>query len=139
MRAFLGIPFEPPAFVLEILEAVRETKADVKPVDPRNLHVTLRFLGDIPEAQAGPILEALRREAMPKDYEVVLKSVGAFPDWKKLNVLWVGLQDPEGHVARSYAIAQRVFAGLGFPDEDRGFRPHVTIARKRGEPGKEQL
>lgn len=137
MRAFVGLPFRAPESVLGLLEELRATGADFKLVEPENLHVTLKFLGEIPEAQADPILQRLRSAGFPTQYRLALRDVGAFPDWRRLNILWIGLTDPEGHVARSFALSERLFAELGFPSEDRPFSPHVTIGRKRGEAGRD--
>lgn len=137
MRAFVGIPLAAPEAVKGLLEELRSSGADVKVVEAGNLHVTLKFLGEIPEPQGAPILERLRSAAFPTRFRVQLRGVGAFPDWRRLNTLWVGLQDPEGHVGTCFALSERVFAELGFPPEPRAFSPHVTIARRRGDEGKD--
>ena len=137
MRAFVGIHLPPLPALSSLLEDLRGCGADLKVVDERNLHFTLKFLGDIPDAQADPIVSRLRKAEPPTGYRVVVRDVGAFPDWKKLNVLWAGLEDPEGNMARTFAITERVFAELGFPVEARPFSPHVTIARKRSDRGRD--
>jgi len=133
MRAFVGLPLPPPESVVQLLDDLRSCGADYKVVEPKNFHLTVKFLGEIPEAQAAIILERLRAATLPRDYRVVLRDVGAFPDWKRLNILWIGLQDPEGALAKTIADAERSFAEIGFPRETRPFSPHATIARKRSE------
>jgi len=136
MRAFVGIPIACPAPLAQVLEELRACGADLKVVAPENLHVTLKFLGEIPEAQAEPILARLRAAGMPVDYSLEVRDVGAFPDWKKFNVVWAGLKD-QGELARSFALSEKTFAELGFPVEGRPFSPHVTVARKRSDRGKD--
>lgn len=138
MRAFVGLPLPPLESIVLLTDELRQCGADLKVVDPRQVHLTLKFLGEIPEEQATPILERLRAAGFPTRYPVVLRDVGAFPDWKKMNVLWVGLEDPTGSLARSFALSEQVFAELGIPTETRPFSAHVTLARKRSDRGRER-
>lgn len=137
MRAFLGVPIECPAALRSLLEDLKASGADLKVVSPDNLHVTLKFLGEIPEAQGPVLLERLRKAGFPAGYTVRVQDVGAFPDWRKFNVLWAGLTDPDGAVSKSFALSEQVFAELGFPVEPRPFRAHLTIARKRSDRDKD--
>lgn len=138
MRAFVGIPIECPGSLRALVEELRDCGADLKVVAPENMHVTLKFLGEIPETQGPVLLERLRLAAFPTDYKLRLERVGAFPDWKKFNVIWAGLNDPTGALATSFALSEQIFAELGFPVEPRPFSPHLTVARKRSDAGKEQ-
>lgn len=138
MRAFFGIPIDCPPSLRALVDELRNCEADLKVVPPENMHMTLKFLGDIPDAQAPLLLDHLQKAGFPTQYTLRVENVGAFPDWKKFNVLWAGLTDPIGAVARSYAISEQVFAGLGFPVEPRPFTPHLTIARKRSDQNKER-
>ena len=138
MRAFVGIPLPPPEPVAALLEELRGCGADLKVVAPNNLHATVKFLGDIPDAQAPIILERLRAAHLPRDYTIILEDVGAFPDWKRLNILWVGMKDPDGAVAATFAAAEKAFAEIGFLPETRPFSAHATIARKRSDAAKDR-
>jgi RNA 2',3'-cyclic 3'-phosphodiesterase len=137
MRAFVGVPLAPLEEVGSLLAELDACGADLKVVDPKNLHVTLKFLGDIPDAQSALIVERLKATDFPTQFPLGLRGVGAFPDWKKLNIVWIGLTDPTGSLARCFALNERVFGELGFPPEDRAFTAHITIARKRSDKGKE--
>lgn len=138
MRAFVGIPLGRLERLESVLQELRQTPSDLKLVDAANLHVTLKFLGDIPDAQAPLIVKRLQEAGFPTQYPLTVRGVGAFPDWKRFNIVWIGLQDPGGQLGASFAISERLFAELGFPNEDRPFNPHVTIARRRGDRGKDQ-
>lgn len=138
MRAFVGLPLPPLDPVVSLLKELQDTEADVKVVDPNNLHVTLKFLGDIPDPQAPIIVERLKSAGFPTGFPLSMRGVGAFPDWKRFNIVWIGLDDPGGHLAKCFAINERIFAELGFASEDRPFNPHITIARKRTDRGKDQ-
>jgi RNA 2',3'-cyclic 3'-phosphodiesterase len=122
----------------QILEDLRGCGADLKVVPAANLHLTLKFLGDIPDTQAPLILAKAREAGFPTGYRVDVRGLGAFPDWKKMNVVWAGISDDESALARSFALSERLFAELGLPTEPRPFTPHLTIARKRSDRDKER-
>jgi len=138
VRAFFGIPIDCPPSLRALVDELRGCGADLKVVPPENMHVTLKFLGDIPDAQAPVLLEHLQKAGFPTRYTLRVENVGAFPDWKKFNVLWAGLTDPTGAMARSFALGEQVFGGLGFPLEPRPFSPHLTVARKRSDRDKDR-
>jgi RNA 2',3'-cyclic 3'-phosphodiesterase len=138
MRAFLGVRVPPPEPVLRFLDELAQCGADLKMIERENLHVTLRFLGDVPAAQADVFLQALRKEPFPSRFAVGLRDVGAFPDWKKMNVVWIGLDDIDGGLAKCFALQEQVFASLGVVGEERAFRPHLTVARKRSDRDKDR-
>ncbi len=138
MRAFFGIPIDCPPSLRALVAELRDCGADLKVVPPEDMHVTLKFLGDIPDAQAPVLLQHLQKAGFPTDYALRVEKVGAFPDWKKFNVLWAGLTDASGAVAKSFALSEHVFADLGFPVEPRPFAPHLTVARKRSDRDKDR-
>ena len=138
MRAFFGIPIECPASLRRVVEDLRGCGADLKVVPPENMHLTLKFLGEIHEQQPPVLLERLKKAGFPSAYTVRVGGIGAFPDWKKFNVVWAGIDDPTGSIARSFALSEQVFAELGFPVEPRPFSPHLTIARKRSDRDKDE-
>jgi 2'-5' RNA ligase len=137
MRAFVGIPVECSDKLRLVIDELRSTGADLKVVPPSNLHVTVKFLGEIPDAQAPVILERMRSAGFPSGFEVNVQGAGAFPDWKKFNVIWANVRDTQGELAASFALSERLFAELGFPVEPRPFTAHVTLARRRSDRGKE--
>ena len=105
-------------------------------VAPANLHLTLKFLGAVPEdridAVAGALGEAIR-DAHP--FQARMRGLGAFPSAGRPRVVWAGVT--EG-VSEMTALAQRVdaaLAALGFPRDERPFSPHVTLGRVR-QPGR---
>ena len=99
---------------------------------PGNLHLTLRFLGAVPETRIDSVAGALTdagREAGP--FEARIHGVGAFPSAGRPRVVWAGVTDGASQMIE---LAQRVdvaLAALGFPRDDRPFSPHVTLGRVR--------
>lgn len=103
-------------------------------VPPRNLHLTLRFLGEITEPQVARVTEAARQAvASASPFSITLGGVGAFPSPRSPRVVWVGVI---AGADRLVALAGALEAGLRqreFPAEARPFQPHLTVARARPE------
>lgn len=100
-------------------------------VEPENIHVTLKFLGET-DRSVIPLLEealaALMRPLFP--FEVTSQRIGAFPDLRRPRILWTGL-DPKGAEVMSLLqlSVEQDIQTLGFSPEDRDFHPHVTLGR----------
>jgi 2'-5' RNA ligase len=140
LRSFIAVPVsdEVRHLVRETVDNLRWSGAKVKWVEPENLHITLKFLGNIP-AEAVEGLRAALRDALGgfSAVDVLVARAGCFPGGRRApRVIWVGL---EGEVARLREIASAVedaCAGLGFEREQRPFKAHLTIGRVRRESGK---
>ncbi len=103
------------------------------------LHLTLRFLGEVPEPAVERQAEVWRDvAARGRPVRVVFRGIGVFPNERSARVLWVGAveQPPEGRLEALAAAFEEAAASLGFPRESRPFRPHLTLARAsaRGRP-----
>lgn len=136
MRAFLAIPFS--ADEHKMLESLQESLAtmpalqDFRWMRPQNVHITLRFLGDIEDEQAEAAAEALRHagEGAPA-FEISIDRFGVFPQLKRPNVLWAGPSETPEPLMELEANLSRYLAEAGFPPGEGAFRPHLTIARRR--------
>jgi 2'-5' RNA ligase len=134
MRVFTAV--EIPQEVRDRLAATaRELTTGVrsaKPVARENLHVTIRFLGEVRDADVPAIAAAVRQAVgnVPSG-AVELRGLGAFPDLRRPSVVWAGVDDPSASLARLEAAVSARLAELDFPAEDRPFSAHVTLARVR--------
>lgn len=134
MRAFIAI--ELPVPVKEALEALinrlRQSGAKASWVKPGNIHLTLRFLGELPETDVNRLGErlALAYQGV-SPFELSVAGVGAFPNLRKPSVVWTGVAPLEGPLARAQAIAENAAVEIGLPPEQKPFRPHLTVARIR--------
>ncbi len=136
MRAFLAIPFSPDEH--KMLESLQESLATMPALDdfrwarPENIHITLRFLGDIEEEQSEAAAEALRRagEGAPA-FDISIDRFGVFPHLKRPNVLWAGPSETPEPLAEFEANLSRHLSEAGFSCREGAFRPHLTIARRR--------
>ena len=137
-RCFLAIRLTRP--VLHALRAAREAFLDPAPawarekwVRPELLHVTLKFLGPLPDEQVGPALEALARacEGLPRPV-LRLAGVRAVPAPGRATMLWATFDDPDGVAARlAGAVDEMLAAEFGVPVDTRRFMPHATLVRAR--------
>jgi 2'-5' RNA ligase len=102
---------------------------------PEGIHLTLKFLGDIPETQVEALREILKRAAAPaRPFMLEARGLGAFPNARAPRVIWLGLHgsnDDMAELRRLQAAVEDGVAGLGFPKEARAFAPHLTLARIR--------
>ena len=132
VRAFVAL--EIPANVVDsLVQAEKEleaTGADIKLVERENLHLNLKFLGEISEAQASQARSRLAKLSL-KGADIAVRGVGAFPSPSRPRVVWAGVAPEDEHLV--VPIAEGVLAaleGIGERD-DRPFRPHVTLGRVR--------
>jgi RNA 2',3'-cyclic 3'-phosphodiesterase len=116
------------------LRAGRE-KLPVKWVRPENIHLSLKFLGDVEEAREPELLAALKQAAgrhheppTPRPLTLQITGFGVFPDYHRPRVLWVGVTPEPGLELLQHEV-EHAFAPLGFPTEARAFRPHLTLGR----------
>ncbi|HIH44546.1 MAG TPA: RNA 2',3'-cyclic phosphodiesterase [Candidatus Methanoperedenaceae archaeon] len=109
---------------IEKVEA-RLPKTGLKPVKPAQVHITLKFLGDVKETQVSPISIALSQVAC-RSFDARVKGVGVFPGSRAPRVVWLGA---EGNFEELHAEVERLLEPLGFGKDDRKFVPHATLAR----------
>jgi 2'-5' RNA ligase len=99
---------------------------------PESLHVTLKFVGEVGAAR----VEALSRAAGAAAeefarFELSVEEAGTFPPRGAARVLWLGVKDPSGRLARLQRRLEEECEAAGFPREPRAFKPHLTLARLR--------
>lgn len=102
------------------------------PRDPSPVHLTLRFLGEVPAERLDAIsaaIEASVRDGRP--YDLILEGVGAFPSPSRPRVVWVGARAGGPETSEIAARLSTMLAQAGFPPERERFVPHVTLFRVR--------
>jgi len=141
-RTFIAIELPPDvrARVAQHIACLRHELPDVRASWSRqdNLHLTLKFLGNVSVADIPKVSNAVERVTKPiSTFEVTVSGCGLFPPRGRPSVLWIGTQ-ASGLQALHAAIDQEL-GTAGFPRESRPFRPHLTIARLRQSQGAPQL
>lgn len=142
MRAFIAIELSGNTkdTLAKIQSHLKYCGADVKWIEKDNIHLTLKFLGDITDyksANIGTILDGIATSS--KRFELTLKDIGAFPKIEFPRVIWAGL---DKGAAESADIARRIdeeLSKIGFERETRPFAAHVTIGRVRSPRNKAAL
>lgn len=133
----VAVPAEPR--LVTLLDELGQLRADLKPVEPENLHFTLSFLGEIAESARPDIDDALQdatRGAAP--FALGLQGVGAFPSARRPRVVWAGVADPRP-VSELAVRVRAALAARGLPQDEKGFRAHLTLARVRSERGADEV
>ncbi len=132
MRCFVAVEVAAPVRgrVMELQQALRRADADVKWVEEKNLHLTLKFLGEIGEEQADRLRELLAAEAArwPR-LAVEYAGGGTFPSGGVPRVVWAGLSGDLEKLAGLAAAVERAAGQVGVPREGRPFVAHLTIGR----------
>ena len=113
---------------------LKKSKADVKWVRPENLHLTIKFLGQVPEDRV-PELTGLLKEAVreAKPFEIEVAGAGVFPGPGSPRVFWVGVSDPRRLLARLARDVEEVLGKAGYGQQEKRdfFSPHLTLGRLR--------
>jgi 2'-5' RNA ligase len=142
MRAFIGVALPPT--VQEALALLQHelaaSRADVKWVEPSNLHLTLKFLDEITEPQRQEVEAMLRRVAgTVEPFTLALQGVGAFPSLGAPRVIWVGILEGKDVIARIARAIEEESRALKLRREEHTFACHLTLGRVRSSRGREAL
>ena len=144
IRAFLAI--EPPKEVLrkilDIQNRLRKLSAnmDIRWVKTDGMHLTLKFLGDVPEKDVPAISSAAGGAASstgPLGFSV--SGLGVFPDIRRPRVVFLEIKGDVDKLASLQKKIESALAAIGFPEETRPFRPHLTLGRIRSAKGTAEL
>jgi 2'-5' RNA ligase len=142
IRAFvaLDLPADIVDHVSGLQSGLRARGLRLRWVRPQNVHLTLKFLGDIPEAAVAEMGLALRRASRGSaPLALTVQGLGVFPGIRRARVLWVGLGGQVEALQSLYSRIEDEFAGLGLAREKRGFKAHLTLARMKEPPASRDL
>jgi 2'-5' RNA ligase len=133
MRLFAAVPIPEPARgeIAGLLARLREPGWPLRLVHDHGLHLTVKYFGEVPTDRLEVIVEAVRA-AVPGTgaLSLQLAEIGAFPNFQRPRIIWVGLEAPPALELLQDRLERRAEA-IGFPPEGAPFRPHVTLARVR--------
>lgn len=142
IRAFIAIELNENIrnLLAKIQGYLKQLECDIKWVKPQNLHITIKFLGDVALQQLDAIKEGLQTtmtEIQP--FAFTLTELGTFPDAKRPRVVWVGIDDQNLQAKKIAELTENTLAQLGFKKEDKKFSPHITIGRIKSNKNLHQL
>jgi 2'-5' RNA ligase len=121
----------------QLIEELSAVPADVKWVEANNLHLTLKFLGDVASQEIPRVCETVQLGAAEVDpFEVEVRGAGAFPNTRRPRTLWLGVGAGQQEMVALHDRVEDPLRKLGFRPEHRRYEPHLTIGRvRRGGPG----
>lgn len=141
MRLFVALELPPQvrAALGEIGNRLRPAAAPgVRWTNPGGIHLTLKFIGEVPADKMDRIRAALAAVHAPRAVSAVFRGLGWFPQARHPRVLWAGVE-AGGELAELAASIERALEPLGVARESREFRPHLTLARIKEEGGLDGL
>jgi RNA 2',3'-cyclic 3'-phosphodiesterase len=133
LRAFIAVEI-PSSFqhtIQESTASLRKALGDglIRWVPPQNVHLTLKFLGDVSPSNLNLIKQMLTAEAAQHPcFEMQIESIGSFPNSRRPRVIWVGLHAPAALESLQRGI-ESASARLGYATDEKSFSPHLTIGR----------
>ena len=128
--------------VLQKISGVQDllvkTGADLKAVDPANIHITMRFLGDIAPTMVDQIFEQMKKVQFSA-FDAKIQGLGAFHTVHYPRVVWAGITEGAEQSRNIFSQLEPGLRGLNFAPDSKGFSPHLTIARVRSARSKAEL
>ncbi len=119
---------------------LKRSDADVRWVPVGNIHLTLKFFGNLPDSEVDPIAQAAREVAQQQaPFQLQVTAAGAFPSPKSPRVVWLGLGGDLIPLAQMYHRLEKAFAALGHLPEGRPFNPHLTLGRVKSPANRHRL
>ena len=136
VRTFIAI--ELTTALLKALEEIQsrlrqgEGGAAGRWVRKEGIHLTLKFLGELPSDDLKALYEAVAQACRGRDpFTLAATGLGCFPNSRRPRVIWVGVREETGQLEALQRAIDVELGRLGFPKEKRAFRPHLTLARVR--------
>ena len=137
IRSFIAIEL-PAELKLELVQLEAQLKSGEQPgvkwVDPDGIHLTMKFLGNIAVDRVEGITRAMEEAVCGiSPFQLKVKELGVFPNFKRVQVAWVGLTGEVDKLAQLQKRIESNLTPLGFAPESRPFAPHLTLARLRAQ------
>jgi 2'-5' RNA ligase len=140
IRSFLAfeLPEEIKHIVTRVSAEIRKSSLDVRWVRPEFIHLTVVFMGDIQPEQISPMAESVKAVCSNHEpFRISLKPMGCFPNSRNPRVIWLGIGGDLERMSRFRDDLQQALSPFGIKQEERAFKPHLTLGRFK-KPGKKQ-
>ena len=141
IRSFVAVDMDEASVISKLVDAQRALRnlgADLKLVEPENIHATVRFLGEVPVTTIELVKDQMN-EVKFRPFDAEFAGLGAFPNLRRINVVWVGMRSGHEEIKRIFEQLEPRLQKLGFAPDRKGFSPHVTIARVKTGRMREEL
>ncbi len=138
MRVFIAVEIENRDVLNKLISIKREIEScggrAIKPVEDENIHLTIRFIGEVPESYLPRIRECMDMMRAVKRFSMTVAGIGVFPNPARPRVIWAGVVDGVKELKELRTIADKCLRGIAQPDR-HGFSPHITLARVKSRVG----
>lgn len=140
MRLFVALELttEIHAALRQLIARLQRAEADIRWVRPEGMHLTLKFIGEVPPEKLAPIQRALAGVTNPAPVQLDFRGVGYFPNPRSPRVFWVGIEASENLTPLATQL-EAVLEPLEIPREKRAYLPHLTLGRFKSTRGLERL
>jgi len=128
IRSFVSIDLDDEKVLSQvesIMSSMLSLGGDLKPVERENIHLTLKFLGNVSTTKLEEARSALSQATFPP-FSLEIRGAGAFPNLKRMNVIWVGVGEGWSQVELIFEQTEKLLHQLGFSRETRPFSPHTV-------------
>jgi 2'-5' RNA ligase len=134
IRSFISIPVtaEITSSATKIVRKLKPLDDSIKWVPLDNLHLTLKFLGEVDNVEVPAVCKAIRKVTdLVEPFELIFSGTGGFPNRQKPRIVYAGVSDPTGSLVALVNGLEKQLADLGFKPEPRDYTPHLTLGRTR--------
>lgn len=134
-RAFIALklPAQVIAALSDLQSALKKQGLKLRWVQPANIHLTLKFLGDVSAEQLQAVKSVIQElSGSQTAFTLESKGLGVFPSVKKARVLWSGIHGDVDRLGVLKSELERALAGIGFVPDNRIFKGHLTLGRVKG-------
>jgi len=141
IRSFIAFDIQNQGIINRIAAAQKllmQTNADLKLVEPKNIHITVRFLGAMNPDMVDKVYEVMKKVNFAP-FNIQLQGLGVFPTVNYPRVVWAGITLGAEQLRSIFEQLEPMVHELGFAPEPNGFNPHLTIARVRSGTNKQRL
>ncbi len=115
-----------------IVDELKPAGDGVKWLDPSSMHITLKFLGDVPLGVIEDLKLVIENVSSSHScFGIRMGEVGVFPGWRSPRVIWMGIDSGASELVEIAGRLESAFSGYGFPAEGKKFVPHITLGRVR--------
>jgi RNA 2',3'-cyclic 3'-phosphodiesterase len=132
MRAFIAIelPENIKNDLTKIQDKLKISLPKINWVKPANLHLSLKFLGEISSSQLEPIVQVMTEiiKTTPP-FEIKLETLSVFPNYRAARIIWIGINQPPPELKQLADQLETKLLKIGLPEEKRPFQAHITLGR----------
>jgi 2'-5' RNA ligase len=141
IRSFIAIEIKSNNILREIIRIQKNlltSQADLKNVEPENIHITLKFMGSVPESQIEKIKKIVKEQGI-EPFDINLQGIGVFPKINRPRTIWLGINKGATQITNIWKKLEKELTAIGVEPDRRRFHPHLTISRVRSGRNRDEL